>query len=307
MTGEKQRVAVFGGSGFLGRVVVKRLSAAGYAVRLVARRPAAALASLGAEAAGAVEAVVADIRDPQATAAAVRDVTGVVNAVGLYHESGDHSFAAVHEEGAFALAVAACQAGVGRLVHISGIGVDQRSPSSYVRARAVGEESARAGFPDLTILRPSALFGPDGGLLVSLDALTRALPVFPLFGAGAMRLQPVHVADVAEAVLQAFRRPETAGRTFELGGPESLTYREIVELVLRSRGRRRLLLPVPLGIWSLLARLMAPLPSPPVTVHQLALLANDNVVGSAALSLADLGLVPRPMSDCLPADLTPAP
>lgn len=286
-------MVVFGGTGFLGRRLIERLGAAGYAVRVAARRPERA-------AADGVEAVPADIRSHEAIARAVAGAWAVVNAVGLYRETARETFAAVHEEGAFALAAAAAAAGAERLVHISGLGVDPHSPSSYVRARAVGEARARAGFPGVTVLRPSAIFGPDGGLLVSLEGLTRVLPVFPLFGSGAVRLQPVHAGDVAEAVRRALDDRGSAGQTYELGGPEAPSYRALVALVLRAHGRRRPLLPVPLGLWRLLAHAMAPLPNPPVTVHQLALLAQDNVVAPDARTLADLGIEPTPMAACLP-------
>lgn len=292
-----RRVVVFGGTGYLGQVAVERLSGAGYAVRSVARRPPS---GSGRPVAAAAESVSADISRHDEVVRAVEGAWAVVNAVGLYRESGRESFAAVHEAGAQGLAAAAAEAGAERVIQISGIGVDAGSPSPYVRSRALGETRARAGFPRVTILRPSALFGPSSGLLGSLEALTRALPVFPLFGRGAMRLQPVHVGDVAEATLRALEDPGSPGRIYELGGPDAPSYRELVELVLRCHGRRRPLLPVPLGVWRLLARLLAPLPNPPVTLDQLALLARDNVVTPGMPSLADLGVVPRPMAACLP-------
>lgn len=300
MAGTKRLVAVFGGSGFLGRSLVRQLIPAGYDVRLVARHPERSAAVLTALGPGLAEAVCADIRDPDAVARAVEQSFAVVNAVGLYRESGSETFAAIHEQGASNVAAAAAKAGVERLIQISGIGVDLHSSSSYVRSRAVGERRAREAFAAVTILRPSALFGPDAGLLASLDALTRALPVFPLFGPGTLRLQPVHVEDVAQAVVNALGDPASAGRVYELGGPEALSYRAIVELVLRAHNRRRLLLPVPFAVWHLLARLLTPFPNPPVTVHQLALLERDNLVAPAALSLSDLRITPTSMEDCLP-------
>ena len=299
-TRAERRVVVFGGTGFLGAAVATRVAEAGFRVGVAARRRPRA----GAPVPAAAETVVADIRSPRQVAEAVEGAWAVVNAVSLYHERGSETFAAVHEEGAFRLASSAAAAGAARLIHISGLGVDPGSPSSYVRARAAGEERAAAGFPDVTVLRPSALFGPDTGLLVSLDRLTGALPVFPLFGQGRVRLQPVHVGDAADAVLRCLADGSTAGATFELGGPDRPTYRALVEMVLQARDRRRLLVPVPFSVWRLLAQALSPLPNPPVTVHQLALLAEDNVTAPGERGFSDLGIAPRPLTDGL-RDLTP--
>lgn len=288
MTGDL--VTVFGGTGFLGRTIAHRLAEDGVAVRVCARTPGAADEHFSG---GRVETRATDITDESSVHAAVRGAAGVVNAVGLYVEHGGASFQAVHVEGAARLARAAARAGVRSLIHISGIGVDPGSDSPYVRARAIGEAEVQRAFPDATILRPSVLFGPDDAFLSSLRAMTKWLPVIPLFGDGSVRLQPVHVADVAAAAASALRREDARGRVFELGGASVYSYREILKLILRHDGRRRVLLPVPYPVWRLLARTASVLAAAPLTIDQVVLMQSDNVVGDSVATIDDLGLRPR--------------
>ena len=190
------------------------------------------------------------------------------------------------------------------LVHVSGIGADAASPSPYVRARAKGERAASGAFNGTVVARPSVLFGPGDSFLNTVDAITRAAPVFPLFGDGGTRLQPVFVGDVAEGIARIVERNAVDPRPFEFGGPAVLSYREIVTLVLRHRRRRRLLMPVPFALWFAQAALLGLLPSPPLTRDQVVLMQTDNVVGPAAATLADLGVTPlaleAALADCLP-------
>jgi uncharacterized protein YbjT (DUF2867 family) len=171
------------------------------------------------------------------------------------------------------------------------------------RARAFGEHYVREAFPQATILRPSVIFGSGDAFFNVLARLTRVLPVLPLFGTGAMRLQPVYVGDVAEAVAQALVQPKAAGRTYELGGPRTYRYRELLQLVLRQTGRRRLLLPLPFLVWDTLAALLSPLPTPPVSRDQVTLMKADNVVGTDVGTLSDLGITPSPLEAILPTYL----
>jgi len=269
-------ITVFGGTGFLGRHVVRRALSSGWTVRVAARRPRP---DLFAGEAREPEQVTVDIRDPETVVPAVSGATAVVNCVSLYVEDRRDTFETIHVIGADHVAQASKRVGA-RLVHLSGIGVDRRSESAYVRARARGEERVREAYLDSVILRPSALFGPDDALVSTLSSMIKWLPVIPLFGEGSSRLQPVHVDDVARAVLSAAALEEARGRTFELGGPDVFTYRELVQAVGKAMGRRRWLQPVPFGIWGLLARVAAVLPAPPVTRDQLELLKSDNVVQS---------------------------
>jgi uncharacterized protein YbjT (DUF2867 family) len=294
-------ITVFGGTGFLGSVIVHELVNAGHRVRIACRRPSLP-ASLRKH--DPVELIRADIRDDTAVARALEGSGGAVNAVSLYAEHHDLRFTTIHVEGAARLARSAREAGLERIVQISGIGADMRSRSAYVRARAEGESAVTREFPTAVIVRPSVLFGPNDAFLRTLADLSR-LPVIPLFGRGDTRLQPVHVADVARAVAELLGEAEPARYVFELGGPEIMRYREILTLVLTHLKRQRRLQPVPFPVWHALARLGSLLPNPPLTRDQVILMQQDNVASRTAGSFDDLGIVPRALSDslsdCLPA------
>ncbi len=290
-------IAVFGGSGFLGRYVVGRLAGAGLRVRVAVRHPqASACSALGPE----VEVVRADVRDEVSVAKALAGCEAAINSVGLYVERGDASFDAVHVRGAANVAREAKRAGLARLVHISGIGADPISESSYVRSRAEGEARVREAFEGATILRPSVLFGPGDSFFSTLATIARLSPLLPLFGSGTTMLQPVFVSDVAEAVAKALDDPGAPGQVYELGGPKAYQYRELVRLLLRQLDRKRLLLPVPYFLWELQAAVLSVLPSPPLTRDQVALMKGDNVVSPNAPSFSDLGIAPKSVEELLP-------
>lgn len=292
---------VFGGTGFLGRAIVRELVEAGRAVRIAARRP-----SLPdwLEPGDRVEAVACDLRDEQEVAKVLEGSGAVINAVSLYVEQrrSGLSFEEIHVTGAGRLARLAREAGVTRLVHVSGIGTSDASPSAYISARFAGEHAVIDALPKAVILRPSVLFGPRDAFLAALMRLAR-LPVMPLFGRGETRLQPVHVADVARAAACLSDTRPLERRLFELGGPEVLQYRQVVEQVLAHLECRRPLLPVPFPIWHLLAALLAPLPSPPLTRDQVILMQQDTIVGEGVGTFDDLGIVPRTLHDSLPTCL----
>lgn len=292
-------IAVFGGTGFLGRRIVEALTEAGRPVRIVARN----LHSLSGGTApprATVERIQADVRDRDSVARAVAGARGVVNAVGCYVERGGETFEAVHVEGAGTVAAEAARAGAERLVHVSGIGVDRASDSAYVRARARGEEAVTAAFGTATILRPSVLFAPEDRFVNTLLRLARTLPAVPLFGDGATRLQPVFVDDVAAAVARALDDPSAPGKTYELGGPTRYSYRELVQLVLAQGRYRRPLLPVPFPLWELQARLAGLLPHPPLTRDQVVLMRRDNLASPDLPGLAELGVTPTALEAELP-------
>ena len=288
---ETGTVVVLGGTGFLGSRVVRALAARGRTVAVGTRSPERA-----AEA-GHPRPVHADVRDRASLERAFEGAAAVANCVGLYVERGDETFAAIHAEGAHAAAEAAQARGVARLVHISGIGADRASRSAYIRARAEGEEAVRTAFPAATILRPSALFTEDAGFFAALAPIVAASPAVPLFGRGATRLQPVHADDVAEAVAHALEAEDAAGTVFELGGPETFTYRETLTRLAARQGRRRLLLPVPFALWRPLAAAASRLPGAPLTPAQVALMERDNVAAPDAPGFAELGITPRAASD----------
>jgi uncharacterized protein YbjT (DUF2867 family) len=300
-------VTVFGGSGFLGRQIVRRLAGDGAAVRVAVRHPERASLPAAADAAGPITTVHADVSDEATVASAVAGSDAVVNAVGHYVERGPATFEAIHGQGALHVARAAATAGVRRLIHISGIGADPGSESPYVRARALGERLVEGAFPSVTILRPSVMFGPDDAFIKSLAALARLMPVMPLFGTGAVKLQPVYVNDVADAVAQALATAAAEGEVYELGGPRVYSYKELLQLIVRQLGRRRLLMPLPYFVWQLLAAAVTPFPNPPISRDQVVLMKQDNLVGPNVPSFADLGLAPHALERILPAILSPPP
>ena len=298
-------VCVFGGTGFLGRRLVRRLVSDGTAVRVAVRHPDQARSALPATDLEGVTVFAADVRDRSSVAGAVAGADVVVNAVSAYVETGDVTFTAVHEQGAETLAREAAAAGVARFVLVSGIGADPESDSAYIRARGRGERAVQQAFTSATIVRPSAMFGPGDALFGTLARLARLLPVVPLIGGGHTRLQPVFVEDVAEGIARILADPATAGRTYELAGPEVYTMRELVMIVLRIIGRRRALLSVPFAVAELQARLFELLPNPPLTTGQIDLLKVDNVSGGTLPGLRELKMIPKAVEEVLPTYLGP--
>ena len=301
-------VTIFGGSGFLGRHLVRRLASGGVAIRAAVRDSEAAQFLKTAGDAGQIVPVQANLRDEASVAAAVAGADAVVNLIGILYQSGRQTFAAVHAEGAERAARAAAAAGVTRYVHVSAIGADVAAPSAYGRSKAAGEHAARSAFPTATIVRPSVVFGPEDDFFNRFAALARLLPVLPLYGhgfadAGATRFQPVYVGDVAEALARVLGDPATAGRTYELGGPTVYSFRELMVLLLAQTGRRRLLVPVPFALGRLQAAFLELLPVRPLTRDQLRSLERDNVVSDTALTLADLAIAPTPVEAVVPSYL----
>ena len=293
-------VTVFGGTGFLGGEIVKRLADRGNSVRVAVRNPDNVRIEGPTAQATEILPVYADVRDETSVGLAMGESDAIVNAVGLYVETRSETFEAVHELGAMNVAHQAVRSGAGRLVHISGIGADPYSPSDYVRARGKGDLMVSDVCPGATILQPSALFGPTDQFINTLAKIVATAPVLPLFGRGSTMLQPVYVADVAEAVVSALTDPGSTGKTYELGGPQIYSYRGLIELLLSHTGRRRLLLPVPFVMWDVLATLSSALPNPPLTRAQVTLMKHDNTVGVNALSFENLGIEPRALEDVLP-------
>jgi NADH dehydrogenase len=293
-------VSVFGGTGFLGRRLVKRLAAEGAAVRVVVRQPKRAGSALSAAALAQVTIVRADVTERASVAAAVAGADAVVNAVSAYVDEDGVTFESVHVTGAETLAREAAAAGVARFVLISGIGADPASQSPYIRARGRGELAVRQAFPAATVVRPSAMFGPGDALFGTIKDLARMLPALPLIGGGRTRVQPVYVEDVADAVTRMLADSSAAGRTYELAGPRVYTWRELVELALSLVGRRRWLVPVPVPVAEIVARLSELLPSPPLTSGQVDLLKTDNVANGNFPGLLDLSIQPKSVEEIVP-------
>ena len=307
---------VFGGSGFVGRHIVRALAREGWRVRVAVRRPdlAGFLQPLGAV--GQIEAVQANLRYPESVEAAIEGANAVVNAAGVKRQSGRQSYEAVHVFGAGEIARAASAQGVGALVLVSGIGADAASRNPYVASKGRGEAATREAFAGATVLRPSIVFGPEDEFFNRFAALAPVLPALPLFGGGATKLQPVFVGDVALAAARALDDSTAAGKTYELGGPEVMTLREAVERTLRIIERRRVLVPIPFGVSRLFARAtefasaisLGLFPKTLTTTRdEIELLRHDIVVSAAALAegrtLRDLGVAAQGFEAIAPAYL----
>jgi NADH dehydrogenase len=296
-------VTVFGGSGFLGRHLVRALARRDYRIRVAVRRPdlAGHLQPLGRV--GQIHAVQANVRYPDSVTAAVGRADIVVNLVAILFERGARTFEAVHVAGADAVARAAAAAGA-RMVHVSAIGADANSPAQYGRTKAAGEGAVRAAVPGATIFRPSVMFGPEDDFFNRFAAMARLSPVLPLVGGGHTRFQPVFVGDAAEAIARAVDGEIAGGTTYELGGPAVKTFRELMQFVLATTGRRRLLVPLPFPLASLQAAFLQFLPKPPLTPDQVKLLRVDNVVSEQAererRTLTALGIAPTTIEAVVP-------
>ena len=275
-------VTVFGGSGFVGRSVVRALCKRDYRIRVAVRRPELAghLQPLGKV--GQIHAVQANLRYPASVEAAMRDSHVAINLVGILAESGAQSFDAVQGAGAGAVAKAAAAVGA-RMVHVSAIGADENSASRYARSKAAGEKAVLAAVPAATVMRPSVVFGPEDQFTNRFASLARISPLLPLIGGGLTKLQPVYVGDVATAVADAVDGKTKDGVTYELGGPEVLTMREIMEIILSTIERQRMLVSLPFGLAKLQALFLQFAPGPlKLTPDQVALLRTDNVVSDPA-------------------------
>ena len=299
-------VTVFGGSGFLGRHVVRALANRGYRIRVAVRRPELTgyLRPMGRV--GQIHAVQANLRFPDSVAAALRDADAAVNLVGILFERGQQRFDAVAVAGAETIALAAKSAGA-PLVHVSAIGADADSPAHYARAKAEGETRVRAAQPQSVIMRPSILFGPEDSFFNRFAALARIAPALPLVGGGHTRFQPLYAGDAAEAIALAIDGATKAGTTYELGGPDVHTFRELMEFILRTIQRRRLLIPVPFELMKLQATFAQFMPTPPITPDQVEMLRSDNVVSEEARregrTLEALGIVPETIEAIVPTYL----
>jgi uncharacterized protein YbjT (DUF2867 family) len=316
-TGERNRLAtIFGGSGFLGRHIVRALIGKGWRVRVAVRRPdlAAFLQPIGGV--GQIQPVQANLRYPDSIAAALEGASVAVNAAGVKAESGAQTYTAVHVEGARALARAALGAGVATYVHISGIGSDPNSASPYIASKGLGEQATRETFPDATIMRPSVVFGPEDDFFNRFGALACYSLALPLLGGGETRLQPVYVGDVGQAVAAAVSGLMKPGEVYELGGPQTMTLREAAELTLRAIDRRRVLIGMPVGssrwiaassqfaarvTFGLFPKLLT------TTRDQVDLLASDNIVSAEAEAegrvLRGLGVEPQAAEAIIPSYL----
>lgn len=318
------RITVFGGSGFIGRHLVRRLAADGWEIRVAVRDLELALPLKPSGDVGQIVPWCCDITQPSHVDSAVAGADAVVNLVGLLYETGRNSFQNVHVTGPTTIAKAAKAAGVKSFVHMSALGADANSESSYARSKAAGEEAVKSIFPDAVILRPSVLFGPEDGFFNLFAGISRFTPFLPVFGCpmvpkfvksetgfkldfygdGGTKFQPVYVGDVADAIMVGLSSKETAGQTYELGGPTIYSFKQLMELLLTYTNRKRVLIPLPFFLAELKATFLQILPKPLLTRDQIVLLKTDNVMSAGAKGLSDLKIHPTTAESILPTYLS---
>ena len=298
-------ITVFGGSGFVGRHVVRALAKAGYRVRVATRRPHLAQDLRVMGVVGQVQLVQANIRVKSSVERAVEGASGVINLVGVLAEGGRQNFSSLHAMGAEAIAKAAAAAGIERMIQVSAIGASAESASRYAQSKAAGEAAVMAAIPTATALRPSIIFGTDDGFFNMFGSMARFAPALPLFGGGQSRFQPVFAGDVASAVLAAFEDKAARGQTYELGGPGVYSFKELMQFILNETDRPRFLVPLPYSIGTVMGmafEMLAILPfvQPMLTRDQMIQLQSDNVVSDGAKGLADLGITPETVEAIVP-------
>ena len=293
-------LTIFGGTGFIGRHVVRRLAEQGARLRVVSRNPTCAghLQPMGR--AGQIVVESADLRDETALSHLLAGTSAVINLIGILYETRRQRFSEIHGELPGRIARAATAAGVERLVHLSAIGADPKATSAYARSKAAGEAAVSEAFVTATILRPSIVVGPEDGFFNRFAAMARLLPALPLIGGGHTKFQPVYVGDVAAAIAAALTHDDAPKRTYQLGGPKVYSFAELMRYMLTVIERRRLLVPLPFEIAALQARFLELSPVPPLTRDQVELLKVDNVVAEGAPNLVDLGVGPTPIELVVP-------
>ncbi|XBQ16762.1 MAG: complex I NDUFA9 subunit family protein [Oceanicaulis sp.] len=306
-----EMITVFGASGFIGRYVVRRLAKAGYRVRAATRRPHLANELKPMGVVGQIQLVQANVKDRASVERAVEGASGVINLVGILAEAGKQSFDALQHKGAGLIAESAKKAGITRMVHISAIGADEDSRSKYAKTKALGEKTVRAAIPEAVILRPSIVFGPEDEFFNKFADMARFAPALPLIGGGRTKFQPVYCDDVAECAVRALEMDAARGRTFELGGPGVFTFKEILEFIMETTGRKRVLVPIPFAAatgMGLIGEITGKLPfvQPFLTRDQVLLLKRDNVAGEGSDDvglIADLGVETESVEAIVPGYL----
>jgi uncharacterized protein YbjT (DUF2867 family) len=288
-------ITVFGGTGFIGRHLVPLLLRSGATVRVAVRHPCRV--QVTTESAQAAEYIQADVLDDVAVGAAIAGAD--VNLVGILSETATQTYRAVHVEGARRVALAAQGHGVTRLIHISALGASPISPAVSDRTKAEAEQAVREVFPEETIVRPSLTFGEDDHFFGRFSAIIKSSPILPPIGGGTTKFQPVFVDDVTAGLLELLKRSDTAGMTYEFGGPQVYSFKALLELLLTALNRQRVLLPISFALAEMQAGLLELLPNPPLTRDQVRLLKTDKVVSGAEPTLGDLGMQPRALEEFL--------
>lgn len=300
-------VTIFGGSGFVGRHLVRALAAKGWRIRVAVRRPdlAGHLQPLGVV--GQITAVQANVRNAASVARAIEGADAVVNLVGILAESGRQTFGAVQANGPKLIAEAAAKAGITNVVHLSSIGADKNAAADYMASKGYGEEAVLGACPTAVIMRPSVIFGQEDNFLNKFAAMARMLPVMPLFGGGETKLQPVFVGDVAKAIVAAIEGQAKPGTVYEIGGPQAVSFKLLIQYILHETGRKRMPVSIPFWLAKLKASFLQVLPGAPITVDQVIMLQSDNIVSDAAekegRTLAALGIQPVAIESVAPTYL----
>jgi uncharacterized protein YbjT (DUF2867 family) len=290
-------ITVFGGTGFIGRHLVPLLVRSGATVRVAVRdRRRVQVTNKSDEEA---EYIQADLLDDVAVGAAITGTGAVVNLVGILTETPNQTYRAIHVEGARRVALAAKRHGVMRLIHTSALGASPISPAVSDRTKAEGELAVRDVFPQATIVRPSLVFGEDDHFFSRFAAMIRSSPIVPLIGGGTTKFQPVFVDDMTAGLSELLKRSDTAGRTYEFGGPQVYSFKALLELLMSALNKQRLLIPIPFALAEMQAGLLELLPNPPLTRDQVRLLKTDKVVSGAEPTLGDLGVHARPLEEFL--------
>jgi len=297
-------VTVFGGSGFVGRSVVRALARKGYRIRVAVRRPDLAFHLQPSGDVGQIHAVQANLRYPASIKTALEGADAAINLVGILHESGRQTFEEVHVSGAQEIARAAAELGITKFVHMSALSADSDSGSEYARTKAEGEARVREALDTATILQPSVVFGQGDNFFNKFAALARIMPVFPLVGGGHTKFQPLYVGDLAQAFVACLENVEATGKTYELGGPEVLSLAEIMEFIFTTIDRKRITVPLPFAIARFEAQFLKLLPNPILTPDQVELLKQDSIVNAEAVvqgrSLEALGITAHAIGAIVP-------
>jgi NADH dehydrogenase len=300
-------VTVFGGSGFLGRHVVRALAKKGLRIRVAVRHPASAYFLPPMGTVGQIQVVKCNAGDAEQVAAALQGAQAAINLTGILYPHGGQDFESLHVDAAASIAKAARAAGAATLVHVSAIGADSESHAHYAATKGEGETAVREAFPDAAILRPSLLFGPEDNFFNKFAWLARMVPALPLVGGGHTKFQPIFVGDAAASVAKCIEDTSTRGKTYELGGPTIYSFKELMQIVLAETGRKRLLVPIPFFAAKIKAFFLQGSAligvEPLLTMDQVELLKTDNVVHAGANTIADLGIAPVALEAIVPSYL----
>lgn len=296
-------ITLIGGTGFIGKYVVKHLAAKGYTVRVISRDPEGALSLKTSGDVGQIVLQYGDLAKPHTLEGKLEGSYAVINLVGILFERGRQNFSALHAQGAEKLAKMSKAAGVERYIHISSLGVDKAASSKYAKTKFFGEKATLAAFPEATILRPGVVFGPEDNFFNQFASILRFAPAFPLFGGGKTRFQPVYVGDIAEAVVKVLGDSTSQGKIFELAGPEVVTFKDILSFTAETINRKPTFFTMPFAFASLGATFAELIPVPPITRDQVRLLQYDNISNDGMLSFRDLGIHPTSFRLTVPSYL----